>query len=290
MAKILLVDDERLLVKGLKRSLENEGYEVGVAYDGAEALSLVRGGPVDLVVLDIMLPRVDGLEVCRRIRQFSNLPIIMLTARGDDVDKIVGLELGADDYLAKPFNTRELIARIRAILRRVRFGRSEAAVGYHADGLSESERAADETKSGSGLAGNAGRLDDGAGTEDGSRVPDSLAHSDVGMFPDAALPGKMIKAGGLEIDVLRQRVGRAGRAVELTVREFDLLLILARHPGRIFTREVLLEQVWGPRYFGEPRVVDVYIRRLRQKIEPDTANPRWIMTRWGAGYYFAGEN
>ncbi|TYO95391.1 response regulator transcription factor [Desulfallas thermosapovorans] len=264
MAKILLVDDEQLLVKGLKRSLENEGYEVQAAYNGTEALSLVRSEPVDLVVLDIMLPEMDGLEVCRRIRQFSNLPIIMLTARGDAVDKIVGLELGADDYLAKPFNTRELIARIRAILRRVPPERPGTCGDRFSNESGRSGQAYKDISCGEQVTG-------GARTRG-----------------NCCAPGEVIKASGLEIDVPRQRVRREGRAVELTSREFDLLLTLARQPGRIFTREVLLDQVWGTRYFGEPRVVDVYIRRLRQKIEPDTANPRWIMTRWGAGYYFAG--
>lgn len=273
VAKILLVDDERLLVKGLKRSLENEGYEVLVAYDGAGALALVHSEPVDLVVLDIMLPEMDGLEVCRRIRQFSNLPIIMLTARGDAVDKIVGLELGADDYLAKPFNTRELIARIRAILRRVPPGRPGAA-GDREQFLTE--------------PGRSGRTGGGGGQGDKSISYGGQMTSGARTRENHRAPGEVIKAGGLEIDVPRQCVRREGRAVELTAREFDLLLTLARHPGRIFTREMLLEQVWGPHYFGEPRVVDVYIRRLRQKIEPDTAIPRWIMTRWGTGYYFAG--
>ncbi|AGL00681.1 response regulator transcription factor [Desulfoscipio gibsoniae] len=303
MAKILVVDDERLLVKGLKRSLENEGYEVAVAYDGAEALSLVRRMTLDLVLLDIMLPQVDGLEVCRRIRQFSNVPIIMLTARGDAVDKIVGLELGADDYLAKPFNTRELIARIRAILRRVPSARGGSGGGRSPCGLDEPGQASDREKPGRGSASTGVQLDDGltggAGTWGRPVAPDSLSPGDhlnapegLGrgiqeVQPGAGLPEQVIKAGGLEINVPRQSVRRDGRTVELTAREFDLLLTLARHPGRIFTRDILLEQVWGSRYFGEPRVVDVYIRRLRQKIEPDTNNPRWIMTRWGAGYYFA---
>lgn len=229
LARILIVDDERLLVKGLKRSLENDGYDVEVAYDGEQALSMANQQPVDLIVLDIMLPKVDGLEVCRRLRQVSSVPIIMLTAKGDDVDKIVGLELGADDYMAKPFNTRELIARIRAILRR------------------STPASAKETESPS---------------------------------------DEVINTGGLKIEVQRQRVTIDEQVIDLTSREFELLLTMARHPGRIFTREVLLEKVWGPRYFGEPRVVDVYVRRLRQKVEPDPTNPRWIATRWGTGYYF----
>lgn len=235
MTRILVVDDERLLVKGLKRSLEAEGYEVVAAYDGAAALELAADPGVDLVVLDIMLPRVDGLEVCRRLRQTSKVPIIMLTAKGDDIDRIVGLEMGADDYLPKPFNTRELIARIRAVLRRV---------------PPEGERTASTREE------------------------------------PACRPGDFIRAGGLEILVPQQRVRVEGREVELTSREFELLHLLARSPGRIFTREILLETVWGSRYYGDPRVVDVYVRRLRQKIEPDPTKLRWIMTRWGAGYYF----
>jgi len=236
LPSILLVDDERLLVKGLKRSLENEGYQVLAAYDGLEALELLDRQSVDLVILDIMLPQIDGFEVCRRLRKKSSVPVIMLTARGDDVDKIVGLELGADDYLAKPFNTRELIARIKAVLRRVSATTAELTPGPGKDR--------------------------GYGDED-----------------------KIIKAGNLVIDPLRQQVRRGDEILDLTAREFELLYTLARHPGRIYSREILLEQVWGSRYFGEQRVVDVYIRRLRQKIEYDPANPRWVITRWGAGYY-----
>lgn len=239
MTKILLVDDERLLIKGLKRSLEADGYEVLAAYDGAEALELLSNSAVDLVVLDLMLPKLDGLEVCRKFRQFSSVPVIMLTAKGDDVDKIVGLELGADDYLAKPFNTRELLARIKAVLRRF--------------------------------------------------TPISLSSipSPTTVNAEPKLR-EIIGAGNLEIDVIRQRLSIDGQIVDLTVREFDLLYTLAKHPGRIYTRDMLLEQVWGQGYFGEPRVVDVYIRRLRQKIERDAANPCWIKTRWGSGYYFQG--
>jgi len=239
MTKILLVDDERLLVKGLKRSLEADGYEVLAAYDGGEALLLLSKTAVDLVVLDIMLPIMDGLEVCRRLRQSSSIPVIMLTAKGDDVDKIVGLELGADDYLSKPFNTRELLARIKAIMRRT--------------------------------------------------SPPSPTGSLTGAGLVEAIEGNseaIIRFGRLEIDTRRQQVSVNGQVADLTVREYDLLLTLARHPGCIYTRDILLEMVWGSRYFGEPRVVDVYIRRLRQKIEADPAKPNWIKTRWGSGYYF----
>ena len=224
MPLILLVDDERLLVKGLRRSLEDNGFEVLTAFDGEEALAVLERSPVDLVVLDIMLPKIDGWEVCRRIRRRWNTPVIMLTARGDDTDKIVGLEVGADDYVAKPFNTRELIARIRAVLRR------------------------------------------------GGRAVD-------------APPAGVLRFGELAIDGPRREVSVGGRPVDLTAKEFELLSTLARHPGRVFTREVQLEQVWGSPYV-DPRTVDVYVRRVREKIEPDPARPRWIKTRRGAGYYF----
>lgn len=224
MSLILIVDDERLLVKGLKRSLEENGFTVEAAYDGEEALKVLQEKRIDLVILDIMLPKLDGLEVCRRIRNRWDIPVIMLTARGEDTDKIVGLELGADDYLAKPFNTRELIARVKAVLRRATYTGHEPA-------------------------------------------------------------GAVFKFDELEIDIPRQRVTVNSSQVELTVTEFNLLATLARHPGRVFTREVLLEQVWGSPY-TDPRTVDVYVRRVREKVEPDAAHPRWIMTRRGAGYYF----
>jgi DNA-binding response OmpR family regulator len=239
MKKILLVDDERLFVKGLKRSLEANGYEVNAAYDGKEALVQLTKKYVDLVILDIMLPEMDGLEVCRQLRQFSNVPVIMLTAKGDDIDKIVGLEIGADDYLSKPFNTRELLARVKAIIRRTNLN--------------------------------------------------TLTIDPAGQLPLEAVKldtKELIKFGDLEIDMRRQKVWVKGQPIDLTVREYDLLLTLVSHPARIYTREILLEQVWGSRYFGEPRVVDVYVRRLRQKIEVDPARPEWIMTRWGSGYYF----
>lgn len=224
--QILIVDDEKSLVKGLKYTLEREGFEVYAAYDGQEALDFLRDSRVDIIILDLMLPRVDGLAVCRRIRQQGNkTPIIMLTAKGDDVDKIIGLELGADDYMAKPFNPRELVARIRAVLRR------------------------------------------------------ATATAQTGI----------LKFGELYIDLDRRLVTVKGKTADLSVREFDLLITMARRPGFTFTREMLLEQVWGHDYFGDTRVVDVYIRRVREKIEPDPAHPRWIITRWGVGYAFEGE-
>lgn len=224
--QILIVDDEKALVKGLRYTLEKEGYSVLAAYDGQEALDILRSSKPDMILLDLMLPKVDGLAVCRRIRQQGNkTPIIMLTAKGEDVDKIIGLELGADDYVAKPFNPRELVARIRAVLR----------------------RAADNPPSGG------------------------------------------MRFGDLYIDTDRRMVKVKDEAVELSVREFDLITTMARRPGFTFTRDMLLEQVWGHDYFGDTRVVDVYIRRLREKIEPDPARPRWLITKWGVGYAFEGE-
>lgn len=225
MATILLVDDEKLLVKGLKRSLEQEGFEVLVAYDGEEALRQYRLGKAELIILDIMLPKKSGLEVCREIRKDTDIPIIMLTAKGDDVDKIVGLELGADDYMTKPFNTRELIARIKAVLRR------------------SSKQKKDSSD-------------------------------------------KILTVDDIRIDILRRTVERAGQGIDLTAKEFDLLLILARNPGRVFTRDNLLELVWGLEYYGDLRTVDVHVRRLREKLEPDPRHPAYVLTKWGVGYYF----
>ncbi len=225
MSTILVVDDEKLLVKGLKRSLEQEGYLVLVSYDGEECLKILEREDVDLILLDLMLPGIDGLELCRIIRKGRDIPIIMLTARGEDVDKIVGLELGADDYITKPFNTRELIARIRAVLRRY-----------------------------------------------------------------SATPGdnrsKVIQVGQLRIDSLRRKVFRGDEKVDLTAREFDLLYLLATHPGRVFNRENLLESVWGSQYYADLRTVDVHIRRLRGKLEDEPGDPEYILTKWGVGYYF----
>ncbi len=221
--QILIVDDEKALVKGLKYTLEKEGFEVKAAYDGQEALDFLQSNKADLIILDLMLPKVDGLEVCRRLRQQgNNTPIIMLTAKGDDVDKIIGLELGADDYVAKPFNPRELVARIRAVLRRTSNNIQTGVMTF----------------------------------------------------------------GELVIDPDRRIVKVKDQIIDLSVREFDLIVTMARRPGFTFTREMLLEQVWGHDYYGDPRVVDVYIRRVREKIEPDPAHPRWLITRWGVGYAF----
>lgn len=222
--RVLLIEDEWEFARGLQRRFGQEGVTVDIAGDGETGLARAKAGGYDLVLLDIMLPRMGGIELCRRLRQDSDVPVIMLTARDDYTDKIIGLELGADDYLTKPFNFRELQARIRAVMRRVQ-----------------------------GTA--------GPGGEEQRRV------------------------GGLHLDRARRLVHRDGRPVELTAREFELLWLLAGHPQRVFTREQLLEKVWGFDYFGHTRAVDVQLRRLRQKIEPDPAHPRYLHTRWGVGYY-----
>ena len=225
--KILVVDDERLLVKGIKFNLENDGYTVDSAYDGATALSLVHENRYDLILLDLMLPEVDGLSVCRTIRETSNVPIIMLTAKGEGSDKLIGFEYGADDYVTKPFDILELKARIRVILRR-------------------------------------------AGV--------SSANSDV------------LECGDMRVDTLQRSVTVGERSAELTAKEFDLLVMLMRNGGRVFSRESLLNSVWGYEYPGDIRTVDVHIRRLREKLEEDDANPVYILTKWGVGYYFKVSN
>lgn len=222
--KILLVEDEKTLAKALKFSLEKEGFVVAVAYDGEEAIHALAADPPDLVVLDLMLPKLDGYEVCRRMRRTSDVPIIMLTARNEDIDKILGLELGADDYMTKPFNTRELLARIKAILRRT------------------------------------GQL------ETGGR--------------------KMIRMGNLQVDLIRHRVTLEDREVPVTAREYALLSFLASNPGRVYSREQLLELVWGYDFCGDARTVDVHIRHLREKLEEKPAEPRYLLTVWGSGYKF----
>lgn len=230
MTTILLVDDEKLLVKGLKRSLEQAGYTVFTAYNGRECLNKLEEQKVDLVVLDLMLPEIDGLDVCRYIRKSSQLPIIMLTALGEDVDKIVGLEVGADDYITKPFNTRELLARIKAVLRRYSFS-----------------------------------------VENTKEVQN-------------------IEFSNLIIDRERCKVLRGKEELELTAREFDLLELMASHPERVYTREKLMELVWGSIYYADLRSVDVHIRRLREKLEENPKKPEFIITKWGVGYFFRGED
>ena len=225
--KILVVDDERLLVKGIKFNLENEGYQVECAYDGAAAVDLAREGQFDLIILDLMMPEIDGLEACMRIREFSNVPIIMLTARSEDTDKIIGFECGADDYITKPFNILELKARIRAMLRRA-------------------------------SAGGQGRA------------------------------AKCIAAGDLTLDTEQRVAIRDGQVVELTAKEYDLIELLMKNPRRVYSRENLMNVVWGYSYTGDYRTVDVHIRRLREKLERQPAEPEYIMTKWGVGYYFKG--
>ena len=224
--KILVVDDERLLVKGIKFNLENEGYQVECAYDGTAAVELARTGVFDLIILDLMMPEIDGLEACMRIREFSNVPIIMLTARSEDTDKIIGFECGADDYITKPFNILELKARIRAMLRR--------ATGSAAQGKSP------------------------------------------------------ITVGDLTLDTEQRVAIRDGEVVELTAKEYDLIELLMKNPRRVYSRENLMNVVWGYSYTGDYRTVDVHIRRLREKLERRPAEPEYILTKWGVGYYFKG--
>ncbi|GAB6876298.1 response regulator [Thermaerobacter litoralis] len=280
--RILLVDDEAALVKGLRRSLEQAGFEVEVATDGRQALERFAAGGIDLIILDLMLPEIDGLTVCREVRKTSQVPIIMLTARDEDVDRIVGLELGADDYVVKPFNPRELIARIRAVLRRMK------PVG----GLAVGTPAA-PGRAGAGVRPEdprpePGARPDGAAAPVGRGTPEGGGPQAAGAAPRAEeAEGEVLVRGPLRIDRARYRVTVQGRAVELTPREFDLLVVLAQRPGRVFTREQLLEQVWGYDYAGDTRTVDVAVRRLRERLEPDPAHPVFVRTKWGVGYYFA---
>ena len=225
--KILVVDDEKLLVKGIKFNLQNEGYQVECAYDGAAAVELARGENFDLIILDLMMPEMDGLEACMRIREFSNVPIIMLTARSEDTDKIIGFESGADDYVTKPFNILELKARIRAMLRRA---------GSSAQGK----------------------------------------------------PSTTITAGNITLDTEQRIAIRDGVSVELTAKEYDLIELLMKNPRRVYSRENLMNVVWGYSYAGDYRTVDVHIRRLREKLERNSAEPEYILTKWGVGYYFKG--
>ena len=226
--KILVVDDEKLLVKGIKFNLENEGYTVDACYNGQTAVDMARTGGYDLIILDLMMPQKDGLEACQEIRSFSTVPIIMLTARSEDSDVLMGFESGADDYVTKPFNILMLKARVRALLRR-------AAM-----------TAAPEAE-----------------------------HSGV------------IRCGHISIDEQRRSAWKGDEPVELTMKEFDLILFLMKNPGKVYSRESLLDLVWGYDYQGDTRTVDVHIRRLREKLELDPAQPRYIVTKWGVGYYFA---
>ena len=225
MSKILVVDDEKLIVKGIKFSLEQEGWEVDAAYDGEEALNLAGAKEYDVILLDVMLPIFDGLEVCRQIRQTSTVPIIMLTAKGEDMDKIMGLEYGADDYVTKPFNILELKARIKAILRRAAQNNQE------------------QNK-------------------------------------------KTIEIEELRLEINSRRVFISEEEVNLTAKEFDMLALLANSPGKVFSRDQLLDTIWGYDYPGDVRTVDVHVRRLREKIEVNPGQPEYIHTKWGVGYYF----
>ena len=222
--KILVVDDEKLLVKGIKFNLENDGYEVVTGADGMDAVELAAAGDIDLIVLDLMMPRMDGLEACTKIREFSDVPIIMLTAKSEDMDKLMGFEHGADDYLTKPFNILELKARIRALLRR---------------------------------AGSTGK-----------QQADVLACDHI------------------SIDRSARNAYNDGRLVDLTQKEFDLVEPLMRNPNRVYSREALLDAIWGYDNSSDIRTVDVHIRRLREKLERTPASPEHIMTKWGVGYYF----
>ena len=226
--KVLVVDDEKLIVKGIRYSLEQDDMEVDAAYDGEEALEMARRKAYDIILLDVMLPKCDGFEVCRQIREFSDVPIVMLTAKGEDMDKILGLEYGADDYITKPFNILEVKARIKAIMRRT-------------------------------------------GKREGSTVA-----------------SKMIVKGDLRIDCESRRVFSGEKELNLTAKEFDLLERLAMNPNKVYSRENLLNIVWGYEYPGDARTVDVHIRRLREKIEVNPSDPKYVYTKWGVGYYFRG--
>lgn len=222
--KILVVDDEKVIVKGIKYNLEQEGYEVVTAFDGEEAVTKAKDNSINLILLDVMLPKMDGLTVCRTIRSFSDVPIIMLTARSEDIDKILGLEYGADDYITKPFNIREVTSRIKAILRRVN--------------------------------------------------PAPKGDKDI------------LVSGDITLDYNFRRVSIKGKVIELTGKEFDLVDLFVKNPGRVYTRENLLDIAWGVDYPGDVRTVDVHIRRLREKIEENPAEPLYIKTKWGVGYYY----
>ena len=227
MAKrVLVVDDEKNIVKGIRFSLEQEGFEVTSAFDGEEALNQVKQNEFDIILLDLMLPKLSGLEVCQQIREFSGVPIIMLTAKGEDMDKILGLEYGADDYITKPFNILEVKARIKAILRRTNRPENEAE------------------------------------------------------------PLKTVEIGGLKMDCDSRRVYVNGKEINLTAKEFDVLELLVFNPNKVYSRENLLNIVWGYEYPGDVRTVDVHIRRLREKIEENPSDPHYVHTKWGVGYYF----
>lgn len=229
MNKALVVDDEKLIVKGIKFSLEQDDYEVDVAYDGKEALKMAKEKEYDIVLLDVMLPEMDGMEVCQAIREFSEMPIIMLTAKGTDMDKILGLEYGADDYITKPFNILEVKARIKAIIRR----------------NSKKSKSVDKNE-------------------------------------------RIIEISDLKLDLDSRRVFEKDKEINLTAKEFDILELLTQNPDKVYSREQLLSIVWGNKLHetGDVRTVDVHVRRLREKIEPNPSEPKYIHTKWGVGYYF----
>ena len=224
--KVLVVDDEKLIVKGIRFSLEQDGMEVDCAYDGEEALNMAKANEYDMILLDIMLPKMDGFEVCQAIREFSDMPIVMLTAKGDDKDKILGLDYGADDYITKPFNILEVKARIKAIMRRTAGPREKKEVS------------------------------------------------------------SIVEKGDLRLDCDSRRLFISGREVNLTAKEFDLLELLVKNENKVYSRENLLGLVWGKDYPGDVRTVDVHVRRLREKIETNPSEPKYVHTKWGVGYYY----
>jgi DNA-binding response OmpR family regulator len=223
-SKILVVDDEKMIVKGIRYAMEHDGYEIDAAYDGETALEMIHNRQYDLVILDVMLPKVDGIQVCQTVRETSNVPIIMLTAKSEDMDKILGLEYGADDYMTKPFNILELKARVKAIIRRA----------------------------------------------SASQAPSR----------------DVMETGSLRIDYDSREVTVDGKNVNLTAKEFDLLELLSRNAGKVYSRDKLLDIIWGSEYPGDERTVDVHVRRLREKIEPKSSEPTYIQTKWGVGYFF----
>ncbi|MBQ5851587.1 MAG: response regulator transcription factor [Lachnospiraceae bacterium] len=224
--KVLVVDDEKLIVKGIRFSLEQDDMEVDCAYDGEEALEKITNNKYDIVLLDVMLPKLTGLEVCQQVREFSDVPIVMLTAKGDDMDKIMGLEYGADDYITKPFNILEVKARLKAIMRRT---------------VSKGEK------------------------------PKKIS---------------VLEAGDLTLDCEGRRLSICGKEVNLTAKEFDVLELLVLNPNKVYSREKLLKIIWGADYPGDVRTVDVHIRRLREKVEPNPSEPKYVHTKWGVGYYY----
>ena len=224
--KVLVVDDEKLIVKGIRFSLEQDGMEVDCAYDGEEAFQMAKAKKYDMILLDVMLPKMNGFEVCQAIREFSDMPIVMLTAKGDDMDKILGLEYGADDYITKPFNILEVKARIKAIMRRTS-GSIKKEVNEN-----------------------------------------------------------IVEKGDLKLDCESRRLFIKGREVNLTGREFEILELLVKNENKVYSRDDLLKAVWGREYLGDVRTVDVHVRRLREKVELNPSEPKYVHTKWGVGYYY----